>query len=43
MNDSTFPRRYQGAVEEQIRQWNYLRDKLVENPDLTHERTNEYG
>lgn len=34
-----YPRR----CEEQIRQWNYLRDKLVENPDLTHERTNEYG
>lgn len=28
---------------EQIKGWNSLREHLVENPDLSHERTGEYG
>lgn len=34
-----YPRR----CVKQIKQWNSLRDQLVENPELTHERTHEYG
>lgn len=34
---------YIRRCEVQIRRWNECRDQLVENPDLTHERTNEYG
>lgn len=34
-----YPRR----CVEQIKGWNSLREQLVENPELSHERTNEYG
>ena len=34
-----YPRR----CERQIAGWEKLRDKLVENPELTHKRTNEYA
>ena len=34
-----YPRR----CEQQIAGWEKLRDKLVDNPELTHKRTNEYA
>ncbi len=34
---------YIRRCEVQIERWNSLRDQLVQNPDLTHERTSEYG
>jgi alpha-galactosidase len=34
---------YIRRCEVQIDGWNTLRDQLVENPDLTHKRTKEYG
>lgn len=34
---------YIRRCEMQIEGWNALRDQLVQNPDLTHERTQEYG
>lgn len=34
---------YIRRCEVQIERWNSLRDQLVKNPDLNHERTDEYG
>ena len=34
---------YIRRCEVQVERWNALRDQLVQNPDLTHERTSEYG